>query len=216
MYHYQDPHQHCYSYNKKGNGSRLISSLTDERTEKPTRCLQYWTHCCVMAPNEISTEEQEEERGGKHEGGGRQRKGIEWVCVDMGGHSATETGSSRNNSVPPQKGTSVLCSPLDSISRMHMSTTMGLMVLWAWISVVRSQLYTFLTCFRSGLQSLGTTGEHCLWTFMPQSAETERGERQHKSLSNSIKRAKSNGRNCTVDKNKDRYRTSFLFKRELK
>lgn len=50
-----------------------------------------------------------------------------------------------------------------------MSTTMGLLVLWALTSVVRSQLYTFLTCRRSGWQSLGTTLEHCLWTFNPQS-----------------------------------------------
>lgn len=64
-------------------------------------------------------------------------------------------------------------SPLASSSCMHMSTTMGLLVLWALTSVVRSQLYTFLTWRRSGWQSLGTTLEHCLWTFKPQS-DTER------------------------------------------
>lgn len=60
-------------------------------------------------------------------------------------------------------------SPLASSSCMHMSTTIGLLVLWALTSVVRSQLYTFLTCRRSGWQSFGTTLEHCLWTFSPQS-----------------------------------------------
>lgn len=60
-------------------------------------------------------------------------------------------------------------SPLDSISLIHMSTTIGRLVMWAFTSVVRSQLYTFLTCFKSGLQSLGTILEHCLWTFKPQS-----------------------------------------------
>ena len=67
--------------------------------------------------------------------------------------------------------------PLDSISRMHMSTTMGRSVLWAFTRVVRSQLYTLRTCFRFGLQSLGTEAEHCLCTFKPQSVETERGRR---------------------------------------
>ena len=62
-------------------------------------------------------------------------------------------------------------SPRDSISLMHMSTTMGRLVMWAFTSVVRSQLYTFLTCFKSGLQSFGTILEHCLWTFKPQSKE---------------------------------------------
>lgn len=59
--------------------------------------------------------------------------------------------------------------PLDSISLMHISTTIGLLVKCAFTSVVRSQLYTFLTCFRSGLQSFGTILEHCLCTFKPQS-----------------------------------------------
>lgn len=67
--------------------------------------------------------------------------------------------------------------PLASSSCMHMSTTMGLLVLWALTSVVRSQLYTFLTCRRSGWQSFGTTLEHCLWTFNPQS-DRERNSRQ--------------------------------------
>lgn len=50
-----------------------------------------------------------------------------------------------------------------------MSTTMGLCVLWAFTSVVRSQQYTFLILLRSGWQSLGTCLEHCLCTFNPQS-----------------------------------------------
>ena len=58
---------------------------------------------------------------------------------------------------------------LGSISLMHMSTTIGHLVIWAFTSVVRSQLYTFLTCFKPGLQSFGTILEHCLWTFKPQS-----------------------------------------------
>lgn len=66
--------------------------------------------------------------------------------------------------------------PRDSISLMHMSTTMGLFVKWALTSVVRSQLYTFLTCFRSGLQSFGTILEHCLCTFKPQSEGKIKGQ----------------------------------------
>lgn len=59
--------------------------------------------------------------------------------------------------------------PLSSISWMHMSTTMGRGVLWALTRVVRSQLNTFLILRRSGWQSLGTSLEHCLCTFRPQS-----------------------------------------------
>lgn len=62
--------------------------------------------------------------------------------------------------------------PLSSISWMHMSTTMGRVVLWALTSVVRSQLNTFLILRRSGWQSLGTSLEHCLCTFSPQSRWT--------------------------------------------
>lgn len=65
--------------------------------------------------------------------------------------------------------------PRDSISLMHMSTTIGLFVKCAFTSVVRSQLYTFLTCFRSGLQSFGTILEHCLCTFKPQSERKMKG-----------------------------------------
>lgn len=70
--------------------------------------------------------------------------------------------------------TSHLCavfqtSPLASISWMHMSTTMGRVALWALTSVVRSQLNTFFILRRSGWQSLGTSLEHCLCTFSPQS-----------------------------------------------
>lgn len=53
---------------------------------------------------------------------------------------------------------------------MHMSRTIGRGVLWALTSVVRSQLKTFLILRRSGWQSLGTSLEHCLCTFSPQSA----------------------------------------------
>lgn len=63
--------------------------------------------------------------------------------------------------------------PLASISRMHMSTTMGLWALCAFTRVVRSQQYTFLILLRSGWQSLGTCLEHCLWTFSPQSVNKE-------------------------------------------
>lgn len=66
--------------------------------------------------------------------------------------------------------------PRDSISLMHMSTTMGLFVKCALTRVVRSQLYTFLTCFRSGLQSFGTILEHCLCTFKPQSEGKIKGQ----------------------------------------
>lgn len=59
--------------------------------------------------------------------------------------------------------------PLNSISWMHMSTTMGRVVLCALTSVVRSQLNTFFILRRSGWQSLGTSLEHCLCTFNPQS-----------------------------------------------
>ena len=70
--------------------------------------------------------------------------------------------------------TSHLCalfqtSPLASISWMHMSTTIGRVVLCALTSVVRSQLNTFFILRRSGWQSLGTSLEHCLCTFSPQS-----------------------------------------------
>lgn len=65
------------------------------------------------------------------------------------------------------------CKPLASISRMHMSTTMGRWALCAFTSVVRSQQYTFLILLRSGWQSLGTCLEHCLCTFSPQSANKE-------------------------------------------
>lgn len=54
-----------------------------------------------------------------------------------------------------------------------MSTTMGLCMLWAFTSVVRSQQYTFLILLRSGWQSLGTCLEHCLCTFNPQSVNKE-------------------------------------------
>lgn len=53
---------------------------------------------------------------------------------------------------------------------MHMSRTIGRGVLWALTRVVRSQLKTFLILRRSGWQSLGTSLEHCLCTFSPQSA----------------------------------------------
>lgn len=57
---------------------------------------------------------------------------------------------------------------------MHMSRTIGRGVLWALTSVVRSQLKTFLMRLRSGWQSLGTSFEHCLCTFSPQSAKGQR------------------------------------------
>lgn len=67
----------------------------------------------------------------------------------------------------------LLILPLSSISRIHMSTTMGRVVLWALTSVVRSQLNTFFILRRSGWQSLGTSLEHCLCTFSPQSRQKE-------------------------------------------
>lgn len=67
--------------------------------------------------------------------------------------------------------------PLSSISWMHMSTTMGRVVLWALTSVVRSQLNTFFILRRSGWQSLGTSLEHCLCTFSPQSKRATERER---------------------------------------
>lgn len=67
----------------------------------------------------------------------------------------------------------VFSQPLASISRMQMSTTMGLWVLCAFTSVVRSQQYTFLILLRSGWQSFGTCLEHCLCTFNPQSVNKE-------------------------------------------
>lgn len=67
--------------------------------------------------------------------------------------------------------------PLSSISRIHISTTIGRVVLWALTSVVRSQLNTFFILRRSGWQSLGTSLEHCLCTFSPQSGERHQGGR---------------------------------------
>lgn len=59
-----------------------------------------------------------------------------------------------------------------------MSTTMGRVALWALTSVVRSQLNTFLILRRSGWQSLGTSLEHCLCTFRPQSKRARWRERE--------------------------------------
>ena len=66
--------------------------------------------------------------------------------------------------------------PLRSISATHMSMTMGRWVSRIFTKVVRSTPNTCLKFLIIGWQSLGTSFEHCLWTFSSQSARKQANE----------------------------------------